>query len=772
MSWLNAHYEQFAFDPPDKQSWKSDHGCIALGLVLGMLVAQLLPDPRWGVGGCIVAIFFLTGCWRRRLTQIAFIGGVVWACIDGLIWQSQRPSAACFEQAQQGELIVETFPRNSVAASGDSLIQFQGIWRGPIGCEGPFRVSVSAYRLDQPVHLGDTMTSELRLRPLSSQWNTGLIPDQVVSFARDLDARGTLRSIDTVLPATPSNIAYWRSALSHQISVLEIAETAKALMKALLIGEGTALESEDWQLFRRLGVIHALVISGLHLSVIGLFVSSVASLWRRSHLARKDRGARKFEAVSIVMVLTLYAVLSGFALPIQRAWLMALLGWAPRLLGYRTSPWNTFYIAVIILALLGPQTLLGASFWLSVSATAAVLWSVQKLSQYNMFCQLVGMQVIVCVALLPMTLFWFGQGTVASLLSSFMIVPVLTLWVIPGLFIAAVTGIILPSHATLFWELAAWPLPHLLQWMTLIDDWLGANLLVTWGMPLAAVFYLGLILTGVIWCPLKMRWSIVMGSFLVLASDVEQVRPSAELVVYDVGQGLSIKFSSQGRSLLFDTGAAFPQGASQMERVVAPLQRRSNDKLETIVLSHGDNDHSGGRDWLRASTDVEHWLGFTGEHCRPGKSWRWDDEVVFQVLSGPPSVKKGRNDRSCVLKISAYGREFLLTGDISTTTENALIDYWREHLQADVLIVAHHGSASSTGHRWLKTVAPRYAAISSGRGNAFSHPHPSVQERLRVHGVRVFDTAQHGALRYAVSEEGGLSIDATRQGHHAYWLAL
>ena len=101
-----------------------------------------------------------------------------------------------------------------------------------------------------------------------------------------------------------------------------------------------------------------------------------------------------------------------------------------------------------------------------------------------------------------------------------------------------------------------------------------------------------------------------------------------------------------------------------------------------------------------------------------------------------------------------------------------MVDYWRESLRADVLIVAHHGSASSTGYRWLKAVAPRYAAISSGRGNAFSHPHLSVLERLAVYGVQVFDTARHGALRYAVTDQGGLSIEATRQGHYPFWLAL
>lgn len=767
-----GHYEQFTLDPPDKGDCRSDHGCIAVGIMLGMLVVQLLADPMWGLVSCLVGAFVRTGSRRQRLAQTAFIVGGLWASIDGLAWLAQRPSTTCFGETQQGQLIVETFPRQSSVLHGDRLTQFQGRWTGGAGCEGPFRVAVSAYRLEQPIDIGDTITGVLRLRPLASQWNAGLIPDQAISFARGLDARGTLRSIDAIVPAPPSHIAYWRFRLSQQIDVLAVADTAKALMKALLIGQGTALESEDWQLFRRLGVIHALVISGLHLSVIALFVSSLASLWRRSHCGLADRGARRAEAFFVVTVLTLYAVLSGFAVPIQRAWLMVLLAWVPRLLGYRTSPWSTLYVAVMILALLAPHTLLGASFWLSVSATAAVLWSVERLGHCNTLCQLIGLQVIVCVVLLPITLFWFGQGTVASLLSSVVIVPILTLWVIPALFVAAVVATCIPTLGPWFWEFAALPLPALLEWMTWIDRWLGARLLVTGGIPLAAVFWFGLILIAVIWSPLRVRWSIVVGCALLFASDAPRTRPAAELVVYDVGQGLSIQFSSQGRSLLFDTGAAFPQGLSQMERVVAPSMRRDNNRLDTVVLSHGDNDHSGGRDWLRASMDVEHWLGFTGEHCRPGRRWRWSDEVVFQLLNGPPSVTRKRNDRSCVLKISAYGREFLLTGDISTATEVAMVDYWRESLQADVLIVAHHGSASSTGHRWLKAVASRYAAISSGRGNAFSHPHLSVLERLAVHGVQVFDTARHGALRYAVTEQGGLSIEATRQGHYPFWLAL
>jgi competence protein ComEC len=142
-------------------------------------------------------------------------------------------------------------------------------------------------------------------------------------------------------------------------------------------------------------------------------------------------------------------------------------------------------------------------------------------------------------------------------------------------------------------------------------------------------------------------------------------------------------------------------------------------------------------------------------------------EMTVTVFNGPGDS----NDGSCVLQVRHERLTILLAGDISATREREMIRYWREKLKADILVLAHHGSHTSTAASFLKWVDPTVAVISAGEANRFDHPRPSVVQRLEQRGVRVMNTAREGGITVTAGPQE-IKITALRDGNIPYWLSL
>ncbi len=128
------------------------------------------------------------------------------------------------------------------------------------------------------------------------------------------------------------------------------------------------------------------------------------------------------------------------------------------------------------------------------------------------------------------------------------------------------------------------------------------------------------------------------------------------------------------------------------------------------------------------------------------------------------------NDGSCVLLIESVGRRILLAGDIEERQERELIGYWQHELASDLLLVAHHGSKTSTSQGWLNRTAPVTAVINNGYGNRFGHPAPQVIDRLEKQGVKVLHTARRGAIEVRLVEGGMFAVTGRRDGIKPWWM--
>ncbi|MBE9539921.1 MAG: MBL fold metallo-hydrolase, partial [Proteobacteria bacterium] len=231
-------------------------------------------------------------------------------------------------------------------------------------------------------------------------------------------------------------------------------------------------------------------------------------------------------------------------------------------------------------------------------------------------------------------------------------------------------------------------------------------------------------------------------------------------------------------ALVYDTGGGDPEGYNMASMVILPyLRARGIKRLNTLVISHRDNDHSAGTGSLMASIPVGQLISggdgpvlYGAQQCRAGKAWRWPSGERFQILSPARPDGLSSNNSSCVLQIRLGAFSLLLPGDVDTGREKQLLRYWREGLHSDVLLAGHHGSLTSSSYTWLKIVQPSYSVFSSGYRNQFSHPRPEILERFASTGSATFTTARDGAVELELLPDGHIMASAFRAGMHPYWM--
>ena len=234
--------------------------------------------------------------------------------------------------------------------------------------------------------------------------------------------------------------------------------------------------------------------------------------------------------------------------------------------------------------------------------------------------------------------------------------------------------------------------------------------------------------------------------------------------------------------LLYDAGPQYSPDSDAGQRVLLPLLRaRGESRIDALVLSHRDTDHVGGAAALLRALPVDAlWTSLDATHpllaaaasrsvrCAAGQSWQWDG-VRFEMLH-PPAADYAHavapNALSCVLRVQGSRHAALLAGDIEHAQETALRVAAAQAVRADLLLVPHHGSRTSSSAGFLDAVAPRTAVFQAGWRNRFGHPAPDVVERYRERAIEPVATPSCGALTWQSADAAGrCEREATRR----YW---
>jgi competence protein ComEC len=259
-------------------------------------------------------------------------------------------------------------------------------------------------------------------------------------------------------------------------------------------------------------------------------------------------------------------------------------------------------------------------------------------------------------------------------------------------------------------------------------------------------------------------------------------RPPAgefELVAADVGQGNAVLVRTARHTLVYDAGPGYSRDTDAGQRVLVPLLRAWDERVDLLVLSHRDSDHTGGaaavlrmqpQARLLASLEPGHplWVLRPGERCVSGQSWDWDG-VRFEVLHPQAADYDSRlrpNALSCVLRIGNARVHAVLAGDIEKAQE-AVLALDPARVQADLLLVPHHGSRTSSTAAFIAAVRPALAVVQAGYRNRFGHPAADVVQRYRERGVALSASPSCGALTWR--SQSAAAVRCERQAAPRYW---
>jgi competence protein ComEC len=764
-----------------------------IGLVVGVLSILAVPrlPPPW-VGLLLAGLGLVL--LLRRTARCRLIAGLALGCALAL-YQGQsllthRITEQCTGRSLGINGVVASLPRSSRFSSGEVRQRFELRVSGvePAQCAGPRRILLSYYGPAKMIPGDRWLFPVILYRPWGLA-NPGSGNLQAWYASTGIDAVGRVSGgpgrRQAAAPTPRDYHNRLRQQISERVAALPLPADVTAILRALTVADKSGIDSRLWTLFQQYGLNHLLVISGLHIGLVAacayllgglcqrlLLLGGVHTLWLPGALA--------------MLCCTAYAALAGFSVATQRALLMLLCFAGAVLAGRRAGSAGNLLLAAAAVLAINPLAALGSGFWLSFLAVAALLWlALWRRGTGSPWQRPLLAHGFMSLVMLPLGAWWFGGASLVSALANLLMVPLVGIVIVPLALLAVLMSALAPGFDDLLWQLAAWPLARILPvaigWAETAHGWLYQPLAPGLGEVLLAA--LGVLLLPIP-LPRSARAVALLALLPLLLPSVDKPGEegiesgSLQVTVLDVGQGTALVLQSGARTLVYDTGGGDPLGSNMGNAVLLPfLRSRGIHRIDTLVISHPDNDHSAGAATLMAAMSVEQvFLGAPlpalerGRPCLAGQAWRWPGEVRFQFLAPVAASMGASNDRSCVLQVEVAGHRLLLAGDIEAEQERELVRYWRQQLASDWLLVAHHGSRTSSTAALLRAVAPDFAVLSRGYGNHFGHPHAEVLARLRRAGARVYDTARGGALEFRFSPGRPIEVSQWRQRERRFWM--
>lgn len=549
---------------------------------------------------------------------------------------------------------------------------------------------------------------------------------------------------------------------------------------ALMTGDRVLVSDETWERYAATGVIHLMAISGMHITLI-----AVVAAWLSLHLLRRVPGLgliiplHKPALLAGLAVATAYGLVAGFSVPTQRTLVMLAVVGVAYWWQWRLPALQVLGLAMLVVLLWWPLAVHAVGFWLSFGAVALLMLIGQSQAHLPVWHQAVRMQLLLSVLLLPPTLWFFERASWVSPFANLLAVPVVTFVVVPLGLLGLVCWPVAPVLADLVWGLA-------IQVMTVLD----ALLLQFQGWPYASVDWSLPGRTGFAWICLaalclfqpfrpRLRWLAPLFLLPVFMVAQPPFPGSLRVTVLDVGQGLSVLLETDSYRLLYDTGAAFGERDAGRNVILPALRQQGLHRLDRLILSHDDLDHTGGAASILARVPVTDVVGAWPDSLRhvrhvphvPCEGQRWQvDGWTFAMLAPVNGLEEGLSDnnRSCVLRVSKGRAALLLPGDMEAPGEFVLLERGA-NVRSDVLLLGHHGARAASTAEWLAAVEPRLAIASAGYRNHFGHPAPEVRQRVRAAGATLLETARTGMLVIDMRATGDVTWSGYRQSGHRYW---
>ncbi len=591
----------------------------------------------------------------------------------------------------------------------------------------------------------------------------------------------------------------WVDRQRHQLQrwiVAHCDSSERGILIALLIGDSSLVDKNQWTRMQQTGTSHLIAISGLHVGFLAIF-GFYFGLWlgKCIQLVWHRCPALMIAWCLAIVCAGFYSALAGFNIPTVRTLIMLVIFYLACLWRRSINITDIFCFALALVVVIDPLAALDMGFWLSFGAVALLLvyfsgrlvpkkmvepWSGVSLT--NMLAGFIRSQWVMFIGLLvPLSLLVNSVSLVAPAANG-VAIPLITFLVVPLLLISAVIRNLLGSASDFLLNSAAWLMELLKQFLDLLlilgGSW--ASPIIAFSPSLAALIGLSccllLLPKGVYpralgWCGLLL--GVVLSIVIAPPNQAE-----LKLSVLDVGQGTAVVVQVGRQTLVYDTGPQYTDNFDAGSGIVAPyLYSQGITHIDRLVVSHGDMDHAGGLTGLMEKVTVGKLFagepekiasGIKKQNCHQAAGWHWQS-VDFQFLAFPRLARASANNRSCVLLISYRDQHILLPGDIESSIETQLLRDQQLPEKLNVLLAAHHGSRTSSGVGFVNKMQPDVVVYSAAYRSQHGHPHLQVRQRYQAVGSREINTAFSGAVVFEWRQNPVPLIREYRHDRRRYW---
>lgn len=712
-----------------------------IALASGLLILRFLPElpPVWF--WLLLPLLGLMALPFRAYPCAFFAFGLSWACANAHWALSDQLATRLDGETRWVEGRVVGLPQNT-----EGVVRFELADARSRHAMIPQRLRLAWYG-GPPVNSGERWRLAVKLKRPAGLLNPHAFDYDAWLLAQRVGATGTIKDGQRLSEARWA----WRDGIRQRLQAVD-AQGRNGALTALVLGDGGGLNRADWQILQDTGTVHLLVISGQH---VGLLAGVVYLLI--AGLARYGLWPNRLPwlpwACSLAFAAALgYGLLAGFEVPVRRACVMIGLVLLWRLRFRHLGAWWPLLLALDGVLLLDPLATLRPGFWLSFAAVAVLIFTFGgRLGPWRWWQTWTRAQWLIAIGLCPLLLVLGLPISISGPLANLIAVPWISLVVLPPALLGTLLLPIPYVGESLLWlagglidglfrgldsvagRLPAWVAPAIPLWVWTLGSLGALLLLLPRGVPLR-----------------PLGWPLLL--LLVFPPRALLEESVAEVWQLDVGQGLAILVRTRQHTLLYDAGPRF-RDVDLGARVVLPTLRKLGvTGLDLMLISHADADHAGGARAVANGLPVARVISgdpealpveLRAQACESAEQWQWDG-VSFQLWQWTSAADS--NQKSCVLQIEANGERLLLTGDIDSAAERALLDSPLA-VPTDWLQAPHHGSRSSSSAALLAVLQPKAVLISRGNGNSFGHPHPTVVARYHKYGMAIHDSAEQGAIR-------------------------
>ena len=628
------------------------------------------------------------------------------------------------------------------------------------------------YRTNTSLNSGEKWHLFVRLKRPHGFMNPGGFDYEAWLFEKNIAATGYVVNKQNNYLLASSKYSYSMTRLRQHLQAEVINHFSNdglaGFLPALLVGSRQYISQQQWQVLRATGTNHLIAIAGLHIGLVAGFIFLIVGfLWRQSYRLTLLIPAKQVAAVFSVFGALCYSLLAGFPIQTQRAMIMLGILLFVVLIKRHVSPWQTYFYALFIVLILNPLNVLMAGFWMSFVAVAVIIYGMQgRLQNRGLWWKWGRVQYVIMIGLLPLTMFIYHESSSIGFIANMIAVPWFAFIIMPLCVLSLF--IMLFSQKIAF--LLLWLVLQNLHFLWVILTFLSRQVFSNWqpaDISMITLFFasLGILLILAPRGFFGRKLCVIFFLPLFFSHHSSLNTGEIKFTLLDVGQGLSTVIETKHHTMIYDTGPKFSDNFNAGDAVIMPfLQVNNIRQIDTMMISHGDNDHIGGSFALLKSLKINKILTIvpqrfqrSADFCHAGEHWVWDG-VNFTVLWPMKGKYSKNNNSSCVLKVSNYKNSILLTGDIEKPVEEKLIKKYQTKLHATILVVPHHGSKTSSSIPFVDVVKPKFVLYGVGYRNRFHFPNNNVIARYHSVGAKQYQASKTGAIMFIIPNNKLVSL--------------